>query len=152
MDPYLRWRETWEHLGVDAPPGVIEQLMAAYSEPHRAYHTLEHISECFSQLESSGARAVDAGALELALRFHDAIYDTRAADNEARSAACARHALAELAPRTLDRIDGLILVTKHEAQPSTPDEALLLDVDLSILGAQRERFDEYERQVRREYE
>jgi predicted metal-dependent HD superfamily phosphohydrolase len=31
------------------------------------------------------------------------------------------------------------------------DEKILVDVDLSILGAKSERFDEYERQVREEY-
>jgi hypothetical protein len=45
----------------------------------------------------------------------------------------------------------LILATKHNAAPATLDAALLIDVDLAILGAAPGRFDEYERQVRQEY-
>ena len=51
-----------------------------------------------------------------------------------------------------ERVSELILVTKHEAAPSDADEMLLLDVDLSILGAERSRFEQYEAQIRAEYE
>ena len=90
--------------------------------------------------------------LELALWFHDAIYDTRAPDNEAKSAEWARQALGALSPGDLDSIERLILVTQHSGAPSAPDEELLVDIDLSILGASEQRFDEYERQIRHEYQ
>ncbi|MDJ0788413.1 MAG: GNAT family N-acetyltransferase [Myxococcota bacterium] len=152
MNPHDRWRETWERVGRTPPDGVLEDLVRAYEEPHRAYHTLQHLEECFSGLASSPVAPEDAGALELAIWFHDAIYDTRASDNEARSAAWARSALASLPSPALDRIEALIGVTQHEAEPSTPDEALLLDIDLSILGAAPARFSQYESQIRREYD
>ena len=41
--------------------------------------------------------------------------------------------------------------TRHEALPEGMDASILVDVDLSILGASEERFDEYEKQVRAEY-
>jgi predicted metal-dependent HD superfamily phosphohydrolase len=126
-------------------------LVAAYSEPHRAYHTLDHLAECFAHLDASPVRPEDAAAVELALWFHDPIYDTKAADNEARSAHWARRALAALPSGDVARIADLILVTKHDAEPATPDEELLLDIDLAILGATPERFAEYERQIRNEY-
>lgn len=43
------------------------------------------------------------------------------------------------------------MATRHEAAPRSADEKALVDVDLWILGAPRERFDEYEAQVREEY-
>jgi predicted metal-dependent HD superfamily phosphohydrolase len=43
------------------------------------------------------------------------------------------------------------MATRHEAVPQTRDEKVLVDVDLWILGAPPERFDEYEKQVREEY-
>ena len=49
------------------------------------------------------------------------------------------------------RIHGLIIATKHNVIPDTADARVIVDVDLSILGAPMERFDEYERQVRQEY-
>ena len=151
MDPYERWIETWSQVGAAPPDGLIQQLVAAYGESHRAYHTVRHLAECFGHLDPCPVRPSDPAALELALWFHDAIYDTKAANNEERSAAWARTALASLSQASLDRIEKLILVTKHEAAPSSPDEELLLDVDLSILGSADERFDEYESQIRQEY-
>jgi predicted metal-dependent HD superfamily phosphohydrolase len=43
------------------------------------------------------------------------------------------------------------MATKHIAVPLGIDAEVLVDVDLGILGADPERFDEYERQVRKEY-
>ncbi|UZT77366.1 hypothetical protein OF113_20400 [Ectopseudomonas chengduensis] len=52
---------------------------------------------------------------------------------------------------TLARVERLIMVTRHDATPSEPDEQLLVDIDLAILGATPERFAEYDAQVRAEY-
>jgi predicted metal-dependent HD superfamily phosphohydrolase len=43
------------------------------------------------------------------------------------------------------------MVTTHDATPQTLDEQLLVDIDLSIIGAEDQRFAEFERQVREEY-
>jgi predicted metal-dependent HD superfamily phosphohydrolase len=122
---------------------ILDLLKGRYAEPHRRYHTLEHIEHCLREFDPRQAREPEA--VELAIWFHDAIYDTRRSDNEERSAAW----LLELLPEA-KRAAELILVTKHH-KPSTPDEALLVDVDLAILGQPAERFDLYERQIREEY-
>ena len=147
------WQQAWERLGLTPPPGLLDQLVARYAEPHRAYHTMQHITECFAVLEPAAVLARDLGAVQLALWFHDAIYDTRAHDNEARSADWARTALREAgaAARTADRVHELIMATTHRATPEDPDARLLVDVDLSIFGAAKPRFEEYERQIRHEY-
>ena len=44
------------------------------------------------------------------------------------------------------------MTTRHNAVPADADARVLVDVDLSILGAEPERFDEYERDVRGEYD
>lgn len=146
-----RWRETWNCLASEPPDGLLDELIAAYSEPQRAYHTVRHLSECFDHLDACPLQRCDPGAIELALWFHDAVYDTRASDNEARSAAWARSALGSLDTTRLDRIEGLVLATRHDGGSGSPDEDLLLDIDLSILGASPTRFHEYEEQVRSEY-
>ncbi len=151
MDTVQRWNQTWEHLRVAPPGGVLQKLLGAYGESHRFYHTVQHLSECFGHLEECPTRAVDPGTLELAIWFHDAIYETKAGDSEAQSAAWMRSELGLLPRETLDRIEQLIMVTEHEAAPINLDQELLLDVDLSILGAPLVRFDEYEGQIRREY-
>lgn len=151
MNPAERWRRTGSLLPVELPPMLFEQLVAAYSEPHRAYHTLQHLSECFAHLDASPRKPEHSGELELALWFHDAIYDTQRSDNESRSAEWARRVLDGLALEQLERIVQLVLVTRHAAAPTNPDQELLLDVDLSILGAPAPRFEQYEAQIRVEY-
>ena len=91
------------------------------------------------------------GVVEVALWFHDAVCDTRSHRNELLSAEWAELEL-DTNHSVAAQVRELILATKHDAIPSTPDAQLLADIDLSILGAPRERFLEYETQVRQEYE
>jgi predicted metal-dependent HD superfamily phosphohydrolase len=148
-----RWRAAWRGLGLAPPPGVYEALCRRYGEPHRAYHTLQHLAECFGWLDGARHLAARPFEVELALWFHDAIYEPRANDSEERSAAWAAEALqsAGAAEDVAARVSALVLATKHARAEGPPDPAVLLDVDLAILGAPPPRFLEYEAQVRREY-
>jgi predicted metal-dependent HD superfamily phosphohydrolase len=127
--------------------------MRRYAEPHRSYHTTRHLEECFAKLDEGRAHAERLYEVELALWFHDAVYEVRNSDNEERSASWAQAAVsaAGVDHSIGSRVRDLILATRHDVVPSTKDAALLIDVDLAILGASAERFDEYERQVREEY-
>lgn len=89
----------------------------------------------------------------LAWFMHDVVYDPKRHDNEQRSALLAHEGLlaAGLAPGLVEAIDPLILDTRHDARPQTPEGQLLVDVDLAILGAPSLRYKEYTQQVRREY-
>jgi predicted metal-dependent HD superfamily phosphohydrolase len=154
MPDLAQWNQMWVRLKADAPSAkVFEQITAAYSDPHRKYHTLRHLDECFAKLEEIRTEARHPEEVELALWFHDAIYDTKRQDNEAKSAEWARAtARAQNLPGdAAERIYNLIMVTRHDAEPRESDEKVLVDVDLSILGAAPERFDEYEAQIRQEY-
>lgn len=149
-----RWETAWRALGAAPPePPVLNALLARYAEPHRSYHTTRHLDECFTRLEWAGKGAERPGEVAVALLFHDAVYDPRRSDNEARSAELAAGALRQqgVAPDVVDRVHALIMATRHDATPATPDASLLVDVDLGILAAHAARFDEYERQVREEY-
>jgi len=81
------------------------------------------------------------------------VYEPRAKDNEAQSAAWAARVMQEvdLSQASIARVRTLIMKTCHDALPETADEQVLVDIDLAILGADAARFDEYERQVRAEY-
>ena len=145
----------WEALGAQTVPGgLFNQLVRAYGETQRHYHTLQHLRECLANWEAASALARRPEEVELALWFHDAVYDPRRQDNEERSADWARAGVlaAGCEPSVADRVAALVLATaKHEAPADDPDTQLLLDIDLAILGAGPARFDEYERQVRAEY-
>jgi predicted metal-dependent HD superfamily phosphohydrolase len=151
VDLSSRWKRAWQALGASPEPGLLERLIAAYSEPHRHYHTLRHLEECFAHLQSIGSLAQHPAEIELALWFHDAVYDTRRHDNEERSAGWARQALSPASSEVAKRVASLVLATRHAALPEGIDAQVLVDVDLAILGAPAARFDEYELQVRREY-
>jgi predicted metal-dependent HD superfamily phosphohydrolase len=129
-------------------------LTAAYSEPHRRYHTLQHIEFCLREIGKHRAHTVRPTEIRWALLFHDAIYDPRRNDNEARSADWACRVMQELQrpEEEIARVRKMILATAHAGSAETPDEALLLDIDLSILGADDATFDEYDRAIRVEYE
>ena len=92
-------------------------------------------------------------ACEWALWFHDAVYDPKASDNEEKSAALAQQCLRDQAigGPLADEVTRLILATKHTEATTDPDAALVVDIDLSILGRDEARFCEYEEQIRREY-
>jgi predicted metal-dependent HD superfamily phosphohydrolase len=145
---------TWRALGAAPPRDLFENVVGRYSEPHRRYHTATHLEECFDQLDAVRADAERPGEVELALWFHDAIYDTRRHDNEQRSAEWARSVAddAGLDAAVGKRVAALIMATRHDVTPEGADARVLVDVDLSILGASSTRFDEYERDVRAEYD
>ncbi len=154
MTSLERWQSAWRQLGAStASEELYHQLVACYSEPHRTYHTIQHLDECLTHFQSVCALADHPDEVELALWFHDAIYDTSKKDNEKRSAELARvSALAAgVSSEKTDRIYELIMATMHKAVPSSRDAEVLVDIDLSILGAEATRFDEYEVQVREEY-
>jgi len=148
------WNAAWHALGVASPDAALcDELQRRYGEPQRHYHTMQHLGECLAWFEREKAQAERPAEVALALWFHDAIYDVHAHDNEARSADWARQALLEAGVNTnaAERVHALVMATRHDAVPEGRDAELLIDIDLSILGAARTRFDEYERQVHAEY-
>jgi predicted metal-dependent HD superfamily phosphohydrolase len=147
------WQGLWRGFGVAANPSLFNQLVAAYSEPRRHYHTLQHLRECLDLFDGVRHMAARPAEVELALWFHDAVYDPQRDDNEERSADWAHHAMlaAGLPKDAAARVHALVMATKHAGSPHDPDAQLLVDVDLAILGAPPQRFDESDAQVRREY-
>lgn len=151
-----QWKTTWSGLGVSITESLLkdfEEIISRYSEPHRKYHTTRHLDECLAKLPDVSAFCEHPAEVELALWFHDVIYDTRSHDNEARSAELATAKLQSAGglTETIERVAALILATRHDALPQNKDAQVVVDVDLSILGANIERFDEYEKQIREEY-
>ena len=147
------WRGTWRALGATADDALLHALIERYREPQRRYHTVQHLEECFATYAPARGCAERPGEVELALWFHDAVYDVHRHDNEARSAEWARRCAdsAGLPSGVGERIHELVMATRHDAPAETADAKLVVDVDLSILGADPVRFAEYERQVREEH-
>jgi predicted metal-dependent HD superfamily phosphohydrolase len=151
------WVKLLERYGVspaDAYP-VYDLLVAAYTSPERHYHNLEHLVEMFRVAGRLAPNTDDNSAVQLAIWFHDAVYDSRASNNEVRSAELAVDLLGStgVPASVIERVVRLIHTTAHlgSATPSDRDSATLLDADLAILGAAPERYQRYARDIRKEY-
>jgi predicted metal-dependent HD superfamily phosphohydrolase len=149
-----RWASFWKSAGAAGDPEPAwRDLAACYGESHRAYHTLRHIGQCLGEFDAVRSLARDPAVVELALWYHDAVYDPRRRDNEERSSVLASGTAAAMgfpAARGAAVAD-LIRVSTHRKTAEDADARLFADIDLSILGQAPALFDEYERQVRVEY-
>lgn len=129
---------------------VWKQLTALYGEPIRSYHNLHHVEAMLIHLEDADPGNV---GMELAIWFHDVIYDPRARDNEARSAAFFEDSFGQfLSSRLQDEVSRLILATDHSQERSgRKDEDLMRDIDLLILAASPADYLNYCQAIRLEY-
>ena len=150
----------WHRLTAPFVPDAVrreaefQRLAAAYQASTRHYPTLQHIENLLRRLDA--VELQDRTVVELAVWFHDVVYQALKSDNEARSAAEALAFLKDsrLEPARQQRVAFLIERTANHTQPQPPDDADLLaflDADLSILGAPAEVYREYAQQIRREY-
>jgi len=137
------------------PPNdeVYSSLVSAYAEPHRRYHTAHHIEDCLAQLDAAGDIANAPEEVELALWFHDAVYKPVSSRNELRSAEWAQTFLrsADVDDERGQHVYGHILATRHGEESLSGDAALVVDIDLSILGREPEAYDVFEQAIREEY-
>lgn len=92
--------------------------------------------------------------LDLAIWFHDAIYDSKSKDNEEMSSQLAMESIRKigLTDRLGHSVISLIMTTKHTAQPTSETAQLLVDLDLMVLGKSEQEFDLYEEGIRKEYD
>jgi predicted metal-dependent HD superfamily phosphohydrolase len=159
--PEVELRSAWHQLTTPEArhDALFEGLLARHREPHRRYHTATHVMwvvrHVHHLLTASPAHAVagvDADTVLLAALFHDAVYDPTRADNEAVSATLAGRAAEALGwiPTRQATVERLVLATAGHA-PSGADEAVLVDADLAILGAEPKDYAAYAQGVRVEY-
>ena len=153
-----RWLDLMTRLGIDANAArpALAELLALYGETGRHYHTLDHIAALLRLLDAHGRAVSDRDAVELAIFFHDAIYDPQRSDNEAASAALAGKRLTtlNLPVGPVAKVERYILATRHGASGWLPDDAdlaLLLDLDLAVLGAERSAYAAYAQAIRDEF-
>jgi predicted metal-dependent HD superfamily phosphohydrolase len=163
----LRWLTTFQtHILMPRAGQDTEKLTQAwlrllqhYQQPHRHYHNISHIHACLIWFDKVKAQLNNPLAVELAIWFHDVIYDVRKSDNELQSGYYAVTALTNLgiSANLSQRVYELILLTRHPNKPDPQsvdmqDQALLLDIDLSVLGQTQDVYQVYETAIRAEYQ
>jgi predicted metal-dependent HD superfamily phosphohydrolase len=171
--PEIEIRRAWRHAVGHDFDRYVDALLIRYGERHRYYHTTTHIMMVIRHVYDVAAMSAwqPSAQLVAAALYHDAIYDPRADDNEARSAALAAGDLAEVGWST-DQcafVKALIVATGDHTAPSgsvaagsveagavdagsaAAETAFLLDADLAILGAHPHSYQAYANGVRAEY-
>jgi predicted metal-dependent HD superfamily phosphohydrolase len=130
---------------------AFDHLAHAYSTPPRAYHNLQHVSDCFVLFDKVNNESNHA--IELAVWYHDAIYQPLSSTNEKDSAdlMCSEAARLGIDQRLIDDAKRLILITAHHQDATASDEQMLADIDCSILAADPDQYTNYANAIRTEY-
>ena len=148
-----RWHAFVEAWNIDPAEAdaTYREIAERHAEPGRFYHTLEHIEAVLATVDRLAEHARDPNAVRLAAWLHDVVYDSRAADNEERSADFAHELCERLAIPLGVEVAHLILTTKTHDPGDDPDAMVLLDADLAVLGADDAGYRRYADDIRREY-
>ncbi|MFI7455113.1 metal-dependent phosphohydrolase [Nonomuraea sp. NPDC049714] len=136
-----------------AAEAVGAELVARWSEAHRRYHTLTHLTAVLAAVDRLADVADDPRAVRLAAWFHDAVYDGRPGWDEERSAQLAQSRLPRcgVPPARIAEVARLVRLTAaHDTLTGTDrNGAVLCDADLAVLGG--DGYEEYAARIRQEY-
>ena len=148
-----RWQTVCEACGCAGALQDYGLVIRRWSSWGRHYHTLGHLEACLEEFDQVRDLALNQSEVELALWFHDVVYKVWRSDNEAQSAALAVEIMSQggAVSAAVHRVVTSILATRHQGREPNGDAALVVDIDLSILGQPDETYLQFERDVRREY-
>jgi predicted metal-dependent HD superfamily phosphohydrolase len=148
-----RWRDLLRAWAVSPSLAdrTFEEIVQAYSGPGRFYHSLDHVMEVLATVDRLASHAKNTNAVKLAAWLHDLIYDSKASDNEERSAEYAERLCQELALPEVPLVAALIRKTKTHNADDDADAKVLIDADLAILGTSEPVYWGYAAKIRREY-
>lgn len=149
--------ERWTTLAGPAAARYGKKLIRYYREPHRRYHTTEHLAYVLDVIDVLEAEAERPDVVRYAAWFHDAVYEIAIDShltNEERSARLAEAVLHRMRlPKDLIADVGRLVrnTADHQFDPADRDSAVLCDADLAILGSEPEEYRLYAARVREEY-
>jgi len=134
-----RFERLWQRC-VASPPSpdgaaVYAELRRLHGASFRRYHTLDHIGDCLRRLDKVALLLNDADAVELALWFHDSVYEMDCGTNEQRSAELFEKLAGGANPAFRKRVRGLIMATRHLGGERNHDRRFIVDIDLAGFGA-----------------
>lgn len=148
-----KWASLMSDLGFGENSDTYNNLRVRYSEKHRKYHNVTHIESVLFELNLTRHIAESYSSIELAMWFHDAIYNSFSKTNEKDSADLAVSFISENSGTEELRkaVYSLIMATEHNFVPEVNDQKLMVDIDLSILGSTESCYREFETAIREEY-
>nr|WP_321228946.1 hypothetical protein [uncultured Psychroserpens sp.] len=126
-----------------------------YTSKGRYYHNLTHIYNMLKQAETIINDIDDYDVFRFSIWYHDIIYNSTKKNNEVKSAEFAINRLKSFNfnQKRIEIVGNLIKSTeKHTIiLNKNHDNAYLLDIDLSILGTNWEEYQNYIKNIRKEY-
>jgi predicted metal-dependent HD superfamily phosphohydrolase len=138
----------------DLQDKLVNLIISRYREPHRRYHTLDHVLDVAERCRDAQSLCdkEDRLSLQLAALFHDIVYDPKSQRNEENSADLMIETLgAHVASRDLNAAAKIILMTKSHSSAHTKSEKVFADADLAILAEEKIIYDSYVKNIRNEY-
>ena len=150
-----RFGEVWRRC-VTSPPApdpaaVYADLRERLSAAGREFHNLGHIDDCLRHFDEIAPRLIDRDAVEIALWFHDAVYEPGNPDNERRSAQLFLEQSKGAPPQFRRRVCALILTTQRGRTPRNDDCKFIDDIDLAGFGSPWKDFMRNGRKLRQEF-
>lgn len=144
------WWNFWERTGI--PRLWFERLERCHTEPHRRYHTFQHLEECLEELDEIEGDEERLALIEVALWFHDAVCQPGRATNAAMSASLAKEFLLECqaSDTVIEFVHDMIMATQQHRAQDDPDAAIMIALDLNIFARSPQRYMAYEKQLREE--
>ncbi len=136
-----------------------EEMLHFYNKTDRYYHNLRHIENVVNELETVKNKINDYDTVLFAAFYHDFIYFVEKekkisiGGNEKRNAIIAESTLKKIL-YPLNKVAECqehIIATKYHEKTLNNDTNFLIDADLSILGQKPDIYNEYCKNIRKEY-
>lgn len=130
-----------------------KEIEQHYSTSSRPYHNLKHLEFMLKLALQYRDQIKDPDSLMFAIFYHDFIYEVGNKNNEQKSADMASERLAQLglSDEKIKRVSQQVVATRHHQTNGDSDTRFLLDSDLAVLGAEAKAYQEYARNIQKEY-
>lgn len=127
------------------------KVESGYTNASRHYHDLSHLENMFEKLGYVKDEIEDMDAVCFSIFYHDIVYKVTQSDNELKSAEALENDLSTTSFDRIQKCKSQIEATKNHERSEFQDTNILLDLDLSILGADWEVYEDYTKNVRKEF-
>ncbi|MCE7990874.1 MAG: hypothetical protein HEP71_02800 [Roseivirga sp.] len=129
------------------------ELHEAYTAKGRHYHNLSHLVHMIEETTTVLSQINDLDTLLCSIFYHDIIYSVKRQDNEEKSADLGIQRALDigLGVESAKLCHKQILATKSHSLSDDRDTNYLCDIDLSVLGAKPEVYQNYTVAIRKEY-
>lgn len=138
----------------------MDYIKSCYAEPHRHYHTWQHIEEmlgCISLAAIDKSGHIDSELVrgywmcKAAIYFHDIVYDPKSTTNEEASIEIFMNLIGKYISKTDEGLISVAILETKNHNPVTSLGKSLCMLDLSIFNKPFPRLMEFEDQIRKEY-